>query len=170
MKSDLRKNPMRSMGRYWLTMSDASAFMLVKSSVAVAETLRRELSDKAQVHVRVTAPELAVILLTAAEAGWGKGKASQLISQIAETKNTAIEQRSRVFLLMREAMAKLPLTLWTQDKLQARRELLEELTRQINFMQAEVPSLPSREEVREQAWRNAIAASGKRELQQRQRR
>ncbi len=155
------------MGRYWLTMSDASAFTLVTSSVAIADSLRRELSDQAKVYVKVTPPELAVILLTAAESGWGKGKANQLVAQISEMKNADAGQRARVFKLVRDAFAQLPLTLWSQDKLAARRELLEEMTRQLHNLQGNLPSLPTREEVREQEWRQTLLAAGK--LEQRAR-
>ncbi|WP_081768921.1 hypothetical protein [Herbaspirillum sp. RV1423] len=167
MRSDLRRNPLRSIGRYWLTMSDASAFMLVKSCVSIAETLRSELSDKARIHVKISGPELAVILLTAAESGWGKGKANQLVLQISEMKNPDATQRARVFNLVRDAMAQLPLTLWSQEKLPARRELLEELTRQLQGIYGDLPMLPNREEIREQEWRAAIMETSKREARDR---
>jgi len=58
---------------------------------------------------------------------------------------------------VRNAMAKLPLVLWAQDKHSARRELIEELTRQLNHFQVEMTTYPSREEIRERAWRDAVA-------------
>jgi len=167
MRADLRKNPLRSIGRYWLTMSDASAFMLVKSCVAIAENLQRDLSEKTQVYIKMSAPELAVILLTAAESGWGKGKANQLVAQVSEMKNPGALQRARVFKLVRDAMAQLPLTLWSQDKLPARRELLEEMTRQLQHIDGDMPISPSREETREQEWRTAVSAASRHEARQR---
>lgn len=157
MKSDLRKNPQRSMGRYWLTMSDASAFTLVRSSVTLAEALRRDLAEKLKVVAEPSPAEIATVLLTAAEAGWGKGKANQLITQIIGGGKPPGEQRGGICLCLRDTLAQLPLTLWPQDKLPARRELLEELARQVNLAHADVPALPTRDEIREQEWRDQIA-------------
>jgi hypothetical protein len=167
MKSDLRKNPHRSIGRYWLTMSDASAFTLVRSSVSIAEALRTTLSVKEKILVKQSAAELAVLLLTAAEAGWGKGKASHLITQMIELKKIGNAQKGRIFLSVRDAMAQLPLILWPQEKLLTRRELLEELTRLANHLQDDAPSLPTRDEIREREWRESIMALRKSETRQR---
>jgi hypothetical protein len=156
-KSDLRNNPQRSMGRYWLTMSDASAFTLVRSSVTLAEALRRDLAEKLKVVAEPSPVEIATVLLTAAEAGWGKGKANQLISQIIGSHKPDTEQRGGICLFLRDTLAQLPLTLWPQDKLPARRELLEELARQVSLAHADVPTLPTRDEIREQEWRDQIA-------------
>lgn len=158
MRSDLRKNPLRSMGRYWLTMADSAAFTLVSTAISVAEELRRELADQVGLPARHGSAELAVVLLTAAEAGWGKGKAAQLVSQLVDMAGPAQAFRGRIYLLVRNAMAKLPLVLWAQDKHSARRELIEELTRQMNHFQAEATTYPSREELQEQAWRDAVSA------------
>jgi len=167
MKSDLRKNPSRSMGRYWLTMADSSAFTLVRSTIATAEALRRDLADKAHLTPKTGSADLAVILLSAAEAGWGKGKASQLVAQIVELSGPALKRKGHAYLLVRDAMAQLPLVLWPQDKLAVRRELLEELTRQLNLLQIDMTSNPSREELREQQWRDAVAGLRKAESRQR---
>lgn len=168
MKSDLRQNPQRSMGRYWLTMSDASAFTLVNSSFSIAEGLRRDLAEKNQILSKESAVEMAVTLLTAAEAGWGKGKVPQLVAKIVELKKQNSVRKSAVYILIRDAMACLPLTLWSSDKLPARRELLEELSRHANIAQAELPLLPTYEEQREQQWRDSIVALSKAESQSRQ--
>lgn len=158
MRSDLRKNPLRSLGRYWLTMADSSAFMLVSTAIGVADELRRELADQTGLATRQRSAELAVVLLTAAESGWGKGKAAQLVSQIVEMNGPAQAVKGRIYLLVRNALAKLPLVLWAQDKHGARRELIEELTRQMNHFQAEMITNPSREELRERQWREAVEA------------
>lgn len=167
MRSDLRKNPLRSMGRYWLTMADSSAFTLVTTAISVAEELRQELADQAALPTRQGSAELAVVLLTAAESGWGKGKATQLVSQIVEMGGPAQAVKGRIYLLVRNAMAKLPLVLWAQDKHTARRELIEELTRQLNHFQVEMTTHPSREETREREWRDAVAALRKNESRRR---
>lgn len=158
MRSDLRKNPLRSLGRYWLAMADSTAFTLVSTAIAVAEELRQELADQAGLPTRLGSADLALVLLTAAESGWGKGKAAQLVAQLVDLSGPAQAAKGRVYLLVRNAMTKLPLVLWPQDKHSARRELIEELTRQLNHFQIEATTYPSREELRERAWRDAVAA------------
>jgi hypothetical protein len=155
-KSDLRKNPQRSMGRYWLAMSDASAFTLVRSAIAVADALRRDMADQAQVVTAISAPEVAVQLLTAAEGAWGKGKATHLMAQLADVRNHDCYCRARAWLLLRDAVASLPMVLWAQEKLAARRELLEDIERQANAARAETAPLPSKLELREQEWRESV--------------
>jgi len=156
MKSDLRKNPQRSMGRYWLAMSDASAFTLVRSSISIADALRRDLADQAHVMAQISAPEVAVQLLTAAEAAWGKGKATHLMAQLADLRGHDCVSRARAWILLRDAMASLPMTLWAQEKLTARRELIDDIDRQANAARAETPPLPSKLEVMEQQWRESV--------------
>ncbi|ALU89637.1 hypothetical protein [Herbaspirillum rubrisubalbicans] len=163
MKSDLRKNPHRSMGRYWLTMSDASAFTLVRSCIAIADALRVTLAEQEKLLIRQSSAELAVVLLSAAEAGWGKGKVAHLVSQMVEVRKLDNLAKGRVYLLIRDAMARLPMILWPPEKMQMRRELLEELTRQINLYQADVPAVMTRDEIRERQWRESLLAMRKQE-------
>ncbi|WP_296555948.1 hypothetical protein [Pigmentiphaga sp.] len=167
MKSDLRGNPSRSMGRYWLMMADSAAFTLVRSSIGVAEELRNDLAEQTGLPVRLDSVELAVLLLTAAESGWGKGKASQLVGQILDLAGVAQSLRSRAYLLVRDTMAKLPLVLWQQEKLAARRDLLDELTRMLNQYQLDLTVHPSRAELREQDWRETVAGMRKKEMRER---
>ncbi len=158
------------MGRYWLTIADGSTFTLVRSSIEIAESLRRNFSEKIQRLPKLSAAELAVLLLTIAEAGWGKGKVSQMISQIVDIKHVDFQKKGQMYLLIRDAVTQLPLILWTQDKLPARREFIEELTYQISYFMGNVQSFPSKTEILEQEWRNSISALGKNELKQRQQR
>lgn len=167
MKSDLRGNPSRSMGRYWLTMADSSAFTLVRSSIGIAEELRNDLAEQTQLPARLNSVELAVLLLTAAESGWGKGKATQLVGQILDLAGVGPRFRGRAYALVRDAMARLPLVLWQNEKLAARRELLEELTRLLNQYQSDLSVNPSRVELRERAWRETVAEQRKKETRQR---
>src|SRR5450830_86496 len=104
-------------------------------------------------QIKVDAVGLAVILLTAAEAGWGKGKVPQLMAQIIDIAGIGKDTRARAYRLVRDAIAELPLTIWAQDKLNARRELLDELSRQITALQAGMSNFPTQEELREHAWR-----------------
>lgn len=162
MKSDLRKNPQRSMGRYWLAMSDASAFTLVRSSISIADALRRDLADQAHVVAFISAPEVAVQLLTAAEAAWGKGKGTHLMAQLADLRGHDCVCRARAWTLLRDAVASLPTVLWAQEKLTARRELIDDIDRQAHAARAETPPLPSKLEVMEQQWRESVQGASPR--------
>lgn len=158
MKTDLRKNPERSLGRYWLAMSDAAAFRLVRSAIGIAEVLRRDLADQAHVLAPLTPPEIALQLLTAAEMGWGKSKALALMGQVAELRGHDGASRAKAWQLLRGAMTQLPTLLWPQEKLPSRRELIEELDRQAERARGELSLLPSKTEQLEQQCRDGIAA------------
>jgi len=158
MKSDLRNNPQRSMGRYWLAMSDASAFTLVRSSIAIADVFRRDLADQVHIVTHISAPEVAVQLLTAAEAAWGKGKATHLMAELADLRGLDCVTRARAWFLLRDAVASLPTTLWVQEKLAGRRELIDDIERQAHAARAETAPLPSKLEVQEQQWRETVMA------------
>jgi hypothetical protein len=158
MRSDLRQNPQRSMGRYWLTMSDANAFTVVRSAFDIADALRRDLADQARMVALPDVPELAIQLLTAAETGWGKAKATALMTQLGDVKPLDAAARGKAWALLRTAVEGLPTTLWAEEKLATRRELLDELQRQAHGARAELPLLPSKAEQREQQWRDSIAA------------
>lgn len=158
MRSDLRRNPQRSMGRYWLTMSDASAFTIVKSAFGIADALRRDLADQAQMVALLDVPALAVLLLTAAETGWGKAKAPALMGQIGDARRLGAAARSQAWGLLRVAMESLPTTLWPAEKLLTRRELLDELQRHAQSARSELPTLLSKAERQELQWRESIMA------------
>lgn len=163
MKSDLRGNPSRSMGRYWLMMADSSAFTLVRSSIDIAEELRNDLAEQTGLPTRLERVELAVLLLTAAESGWGKGKAGQLVGQVLDLTGVSQQARGLAYQLVRDTMARLPLVLWQQEKLAARGDLLDELTRLFNLHQLDLAAHPSRAELREQGWRETVAGMRKKE-------
>ncbi|TWI42501.1 hypothetical protein IP92_05477 [Pseudoduganella flava] len=158
MKSDLRNNPQRSMGRYWLAMSDAAAFTLVRSALAIAAKLRAGVAEQVHVVPPLSGPELAVALLTAADAGWGKGKATHLMAELADLKGVDCLGRAKAWTLLRDAVAELPTGLWALEKQALRRELLDELERQANAAKSELPPLPSKVELREQQWRETALA------------
>jgi len=154
-RSDLRGNPSRSMGRYWFT--------LVRSSIGIAEELRNDLAEQTGLPARLGRVELAVLLLTAAESGWGKGKASQLVGQILDLTGVSQQSRGHAYQLVRDTMARLPLVLWQHEKLAARRDLLDELTRLFNQHQLDLAVHPSHAELREQDWRETVAGLRKKE-------
>jgi len=159
MKSDLRSNPQRSMGRYWLAMSDAAAFSIVRSALKIAATLRAAVAEEVHVVSSLSVPEIAVLLLTAGESGWGKAKAGHMMSEVADLKGLDYQSRARAWILLRDAVAELPTTVWSQDKLSVRRELIDELERQVRAARDELAPLPSKVELREQTWRESVAAA-----------
>lgn len=159
MKTEIRNDPERSRGRYWLAMSDAASFRLVRSAIAIAETLRRDLAEQVHVLAPLTPPEIAVQLLTAAEMGWGKSKATALMGQVAELRGHGGAARARAWLLLRVAVGELPTLLWPQEKLPSRRELIEELERQAVRARGEPALLSSKAELLEQRCRDGIAAA-----------
>lgn len=159
MKSDLRNNPQRSIGRYWLAMSDAAAFTLVRSALAIAGKLRGHVAEQVHVVPPLSGPELAVALLTAAEGGWGKGKAAHLMAEVADLKGIDCLGRAKAWTLLRDAVAELPSGLWLHEKLPLRRELIDELDRQAKAARAELPPLPSKLELQEQQWRDTVLAA-----------
>jgi len=63
MRSDVRNNPLRSMGRYWLTMADSSAFTLVSTAIAVADELRRDLADQAGLPTRQKSSKSIIVII-----------------------------------------------------------------------------------------------------------
>jgi hypothetical protein len=167
MKSKSVMNPERSMGNYWLTMSDASAFTVVQSCIRVATELRRDLADKAEVLSTHHPVDIAVILLSAAELSWGKGKGTQLAGQIVNLDKCGAVRKATAYKIIRQAISQLPLTLWGPEKMSSRRELLDELEKNAFGAMAEVPLLTTKAEKREQEWRDAIAAMRKKDEKQR---
>lgn len=102
--------------------------------------------------------EIAELLLTAAERGWGKGKGMQLVTQIADLKGVNPRTRARIYTLVRDAMNKLPVTAWPRERMSARKELLEDLDRMVFEAHEEIAPLTTKAERREEEWRNTWAA------------
>jgi hypothetical protein len=167
MASGSASNPDRSMGDYWLTMSDASSFTVVESCVLIAADLRRDLAERVRVVSTHHPVDIAEMLMSAADLGWGKGKASQLVAQFANLSKCDPLRKATAYKLVREAFAKLPLTLWTQEKLPARGDLLEDMASNAIGAQAVIPQTQTEEQKREQALRASIAAACKAEMKQR---
>lgn len=156
-----RELPQRNMGRYWLTMSDAAVFTSIQSIFSIAEALRRDLADKAGILSAHHPADIGLVLVTAAESGWGKGKTSQLVSQIVDLQGVAPAAAAKVHSLIAAAITKLPMTLWSSDKYPARRELLDELQKHVSRAHIDIPRQQSKIAEREQEWRAAIAAMRK---------
>ncbi|MCA1325671.1 hypothetical protein [Herbaspirillum sp. alder98] len=112
--------------------------------------------------VKADSVEAMLILVTAAETGWGKGKVAQLMAQLVDMSEADKDARAHAYREVRNAISQLPLALWPQDKLSARRELLDELSRQITLLQDRMSNHPTLAELREQEWRATLAGSMRR--------
>jgi hypothetical protein len=164
MRTDLRANPQRSMGRYWLAISDSVAFKLVRSTISIAEELRRDIAEHLQLLALLNAPEMALVLLTMAEAGWGKNKAVSMVGQFVEVNRSDPMKKAKAFFLVRQAVDKMPVIVWPTDKLGARRELMEELERLAMAARSTMPLRMSKAEEREIEWRESLASRRREEL------
>jgi hypothetical protein len=153
-----REVPSRNFPSYWLAMSDASAFTIVQSVLAFALDLRRDIAEHVQVVSRLHAAEIAVLLLSAAEGGWGKGKASALVVEIVDVTALSELKAANVYFLVHHALNRLPLTAWPAERLSARQELLDELRAKGHGLHAGMPAHSLKEEERERQWLRAVKA------------
>jgi hypothetical protein len=157
MKSKIVLTPERNMGTYSLAISDAVAFTSVQSCMSIATALRRDLADRAQVLSAQHTVDIAIALISAAELTWGRGKSSQLVGMIVNVSSLDAFRRATVYKLIREAIGKLPLSLWG-DRVTSRKEMIEELEKHTFSAHAELPVFPSKLEKREEEWREAAVA------------
>ena|GEM_PF-1078317 len=142
---------------YNLTVSDAVVFSIVRTGFKTARDLKRNMVAKADVLSMLHPVEIAVVLFSASELGWGKGKGFQAVNQIADMKHVTPLTRAKVFTVVRDAIDMLPVTAWPAEKLPARKDLLEDLDRLVFEAHAEIPPLTTKEERREEEWRNMFA-------------
>ncbi|SFV13892.1 hypothetical protein [Pseudoduganella namucuonensis] len=143
---------------YSLTFSDAITFSIARTGFKVARDLRRDLLEMAGVLCKPHHVEAATTLFTAAEQGWGKGKANQLVNQLVDLAGSAPLTRAKVYTVVRHAIDTLPATTWPQEKKAAKGDLLEDLDRQVLNAYAEIPLLTTKAERKEEEWRNQYAA------------
>ncbi|MGI4846645.1 MAG: hypothetical protein ACRYGK_00660 [Janthinobacterium lividum] len=147
--------------RFALVLADANAFKHVLSTITLAEELRRDLAAELQILALLDAPEMALVMLTAAEGAWGKHKANSLMNQIIEVSRKDALRRAKAHKLVRQAITKMPAILWPPDKIGARRELLEELDRLAAAAHGTVALKLSKAEEREMEWRAMLAEGAK---------
>ncbi|HVK96017.1 MAG TPA: hypothetical protein VM571_14975 [Noviherbaspirillum sp.] len=143
---------------YALTMSDAVNFSIVRTGFKIAKDLKRDLMDKAKVLSKQHYIETATILFTASEQGWGRGKGIQLVNQIVDLKTAPPRMRAAAYTVIRNAVDLMPPTAWPQDKQSGRKDLLEDLDRQVFGAHGEIPPLTTKAERKEEEWRNMYAA------------
>jgi hypothetical protein len=143
---------------YILTMSDAVTFSIARTGFKIARDLKRDLVDKAGILPKQHHVEAAAILFTAAEQGWGKGKASQLLNQLVDLDGAPPLTRAKVLSVMRGAINLLPPTTWPHDKQSTKFDLIEDIDRQISNAYSEIPMLTTKAERKEEEWRSMYAA------------
>ena len=143
---------------YVLTMSDAITFSIARTGFKAAKDLKRDLVDKTGILCRLHYVEAAVILFTATEQGWGKGKALQLVNQLVDLKNATPHTKAKVYTLIRHAIDMLPIMAWPHEKVSHRIDLLEDMDRQVATAYAEIPLLTTKAERKEEEWRDLFAA------------
>jgi hypothetical protein len=137
--------------RFWLCMTDASAFNAVQSTYAISTELRHDLVEKANVMPRATHAAVSVSLLNVVEAG--KAKVPTLINQIHEPSEADPVTKGRVIEQVLLAIRKLPPHFWALDKNAQRLEVLEDLSKQIGTAYRGMPILETGVERAERGWR-----------------
>lgn len=142
---------------YVLTVSDAVSFSIARTGFKVARDLKRDLVEKAMILCKLHHVEVAIVLFTAAEQGWGKGKGTQLVNQLVDLSGAVPRTRAKVYAVIRAATDMLPPTTWPLDRLASRIDLLDDMDRQVLHAYAEIPLLTTQAERKEEEWRNLYA-------------
>lgn len=142
---------------YHLTVSDSVIFSIARSGFKIAKDLKRDLVDKTGVLCKLHHVEAAVILFTAAEQGWGKGRGIYLVNQLVDLKNASPLTRANVYTVIRNATDMLPITTWPAERMSSRLELLRDLDQQVSSAHDEIPLLTTQAERKEEEWRNLYA-------------
>jgi hypothetical protein len=159
-----REVPNRNFPQYWLAMSDAAAFNLVQTALAFSSKLRTQIAEQVRIAPALHAAEIAVLLLSAAEGAWGKGKADNIVKQIVGPATLDPLSMAKVYLLVHRALSLLPETAWAADRMNARRDLLNELRQKGHSVQPALPVHSLKEEVAEQQWLRAVRETRKSEI------
>lgn len=155
--TDPRQNPHRGMAGYILTLEDTGVFRRVISTLLLAEELRRDLTEELQAMPLIDTDDLAIMLLTMADGGWGKNKVASTVAQIIDVNRKEFLRKAKVYKIIRDAIMKMPLVLWPNDKLTARREFLEELDRSAKSAHTMLVSSATKAEEREKDLRDILA-------------
>jgi len=142
---------------YALTVSDATVFSIVRTGFKICRDLKRDMVAKADVLSPLHPVEMAVVMFSASEYGWSKGKAIQFVNQIANVKDREPLTRAKLCMEVRRAVDAMPVTAWPPEKFAARKELLEDFDRLAIDAYSEIPPLTTKEERREEEWRVLLA-------------
>lgn len=109
--------------RMWLSMSDAASFNAIQSAFSIGCDLRRNLSD-ANVVPQANEGETAIALLGTAS---DTGSARKLAERVAGDEQLSMKQKADSYRLVGRAVESLPVTLWPEEKLPQRMDLIDEL-------------------------------------------
>jgi hypothetical protein len=152
--------PNRNLSKYWVARSDAKAFDLAQTALAFSSKLRTAIAEQAKIAPALHAAEIAVLLLSAAESAWGKGMADRIVKDIVGAAKLDSLSMAKVYLLVHHVMKHLPETAWAENRLNARRELIEELRQKGHGLQPTMPLHSLKEERTEQEWLRDIRKTG----------
>ncbi|HEY8608134.1 MAG TPA: hypothetical protein VIM12_13550 [Noviherbaspirillum sp.] len=161
-----RRLPGRDFPAYWLAASDAAAFAMVQSVLAVAVALRTRLADQVRIVARLPAADIALLFLTAAESGWGKAKAESIVSQIVDLRELDSERTGKACMIIGEALAQVPLSQWAPERHGNRADLLDAL--RARARQAHETMMPKQSEARKAEAEWLAAVEGRRRAEGRQ--
>lgn len=149
MLRDLRQPPRTALNRhspgigsfpsYWLSMQTVRAYTLAQSAIAFAQDLARGIAEQIKRAPALKEVEIAQLLLGAANNGWGKSKAGDLVNGIIAPDGLDLGQRALACRKVRAALARLPLTAWSNESLGARAELLDELQNRAAMYDSAIP-------------------------------
>ncbi|WP_170304385.1 hypothetical protein [Duganella radicis] len=147
---------------YMLTYSDATAFAMAKTSFHIAADLKRELVGAAGLLCRLHHVEVASVLLTAAEQGWGKGKAAHLVGQLVTLKQVEEAVAARACLAIRRAVQQLSSLAWPAERAASQKDLLEDLLLMVHKYHDHDTTTPLTKQAarKEKEWLSALAAAG----------
>lgn len=135
-----------------MSLKDAEAISIIRSSFKAAGDLRTQLGPL-NVRTRMSPAAMAIQLMSIAQSG--KIKAGSLISEMLDLDNVRPHTLARAFIVTRETLDTLPLSMWPADK-SAKQEILAELHAQIVGAFANLPAKPTREQRLEQFLRGRL--------------
>lgn len=147
-----RDVPNRNFANYWLAMSDAAAFNLAQTALALATRLRTDIAAHVQIAAALPASEIAVLMLTAADAAWGKAMSERLVKEIVGSEELDKPRLAKVYFLVCQAMKQLPESAWDARRLSARQDLLSELGKRGYGLLPALPRNSIKEEIMEKEW------------------
>lgn len=162
MAAGFRANPATSAGpRLWLSLSDAAAFNVVQSSVAIAGELRRDLPLRAGLMPKETLIATTLAFLGIGEPGGSR--AERVVEKIVNGMNASMLQLMQAYMLVSQAVQRLPVAIWQQGNMQQRLDFLDEMRRLAIEKSSAVPSLASPEDELLEKWLREEYRRNKRE-------
>lgn len=147
-----REVPNKNFPQFWLATSDASAFNLAQSALALSSDLRTKIAGRTRIAPAIPAADIAVLLLSAADGAWGKGMSDRIVKEIVGPAPLDSMNFAKVHLLVHSAINLLPETAWPANRMNAKYELLAELRKRGYGLQPAMPVHSIKEEIVEQEW------------------